>query len=155
MKRHITDNYLDPLTNYIDSLLKEKFENVLLNSTYNYYESGLSGKLELMFKDIFEKWRKSYDTLARDLELMFKDIFEKWRKSYDTLSRDILAHSLDIKYSHFEFTQMAENYRTIIQVDQTENYYNSIILFERSELNYMVSYYYNYLMRLISKSYNY
>ena len=133
LKRHITDNYLDPLTNYIDSLLKEKFENVLLNSTYNYYESGLSGKLELMFKDIFEKWRKSYDTL----------------------SRDILAHSLDIKYSHFEFTEMAENYRTIIQVDQTENYYNSIILFERSELNYMVSYYYNYLMRLISKSYNY
>jgi hypothetical protein len=62
LKRNITDNYLDPLTDYIDNLLKEKFENILLNSTYNYYKSGLGEKLESMFKDIFEKWRKSYDT---------------------------------------------------------------------------------------------
>ena len=46
---------------------------------------------------------------------------------------------------------MADIYRTIIQTDLTENYFNSIIFLEQSELNYQISYYYNYLLKLVDK----
>ena len=130
---NINLNYLEPINDYIDELLKEKFENVLLRYTHNYYKSTMNEKFELMFKDIFEKWRKAYNTLVED----------------------ILSHSDNITYSNFEFTVIAENYQNLIQVNQTEDYYNSIILFERAEFNYTLSYYYNYLMKLIKKSFNY
>ena len=55
----------------------------------------------------------------------------------------------------YEFTNMAENYKTIIETDLLENYFNSIILLENSEFNYMISYYYNYFNKLIDKYYKY
>lgn len=46
-------------------------------------------------------------------------------------------------------------YKSIIEVELTENYFNSIMFFQRTEFNYTISYYYNYLIKLINKSYKY
>ena len=133
LNENITSGYLLPLKEWVDLTLKEKFENVLLSASYNYYQTNIETKIGVMLSDIFNKWRTAYKVLARDIR----------------------NNRNNISYSMFEFTEMAEIYRTIIQVDQTDNYFNSIILFQREELNYTISYYYNYLMKLINKSYKY
>ena len=130
---NITDNYLEPLNNWIKMILNQKFENVILISTYNYYKQKLDSKLENMFSDIFKKWRSLFKNLKSDIE----------------------DDEDNIKYSMYEFSNMADIYRTIIQTDLTENYFNSIINFEKSELDYTISHYYNYFLKLIDKYYKY
>ena len=133
LNENITYDYLKPLRDWVESNIKQKLENVLLQNSYNYYKNNLESKLDLMFKDILDKWKNAFNTLADDIN-----------------DKEDL-----ILYSFFEFSDMAEDFRTIIHVDQTENYYNSIILFEKAELDYTISYYYNYFMKLLNKNYKY
>ena len=133
MNERITNNYLQPLTDWIDAKMSQKLENSILNATYTYYKSTLDTKLQNIFTDVFKQWEKIYKTLAKDI-----------RKNED-----------GIKYSMFEFTHMSEIYKTIIETDLMENYYNSIIIFEKSQLDYAISYYYSYFSNLINKYYKY
>ena len=133
LSENITYDYLKPLRDWVEYNIKQKLENTLLQNSYNYYKNNLESKLDLMFKDILDKWKYTFNTLADDIN----------------------DKEDDILYSFFEFSDMAENFRTVIHVDQTENYYNSIILLERSELDYTISYYYNYFMKLLTKNYKY
>ena len=114
-------------------MLNQKFENVILKAGYDYYKLNLETKLG----DIFS------------------DIFGRWRNMFETLENDVSEYEEYIQYSFFEFSNMAEIYRTIIQTDYIENYFNSIILLERTELNYTISYYYNYILKLLDKYYKY
>ena len=133
LNQNITNNYLEELNNWVILILSQKFENVILSSTYNYYKQNLDSKLAIMFSDIFNKWKKLFITLRNDIN----------------------NDNNDFKYSMFEFSNMADIYRTIIQTDLTENYFNSIISFEKLEFNYTISHYYNYLLKLIDKYYKY
>ena len=117
LKKNTTNNYLQPLNDWVILILKQQFENILLISTYNYYKQNLESKLGNIFTDISKKWKSVFMTLVSDI-----------KKNED-----------DIKYSMYEFTNMAENYKTIIETDPLENYFNSIILLENSEFNYMIS----------------
>ena len=133
LNENITDNYLKELNKWVILILNQKFEKIILTSTYNYYRQDLDSKLENMFSDIFNRWKSIYKTLVVDIQ----------------------SNIENLKYSMYEFSNMAEIYRTIIETDLTENYFNSIIHFERSELNYMISQYYNYLLKLIDRYYKY
>ena len=124
----IKDN-IKEINDWIILILQKKFEKVLLNKSFDYYKSNLDSKLENIFSEIFEKWTSIYKTL----------------------SKDVLNNINNIKDSIYEFSNMAEIYRTIIQTDLTENYFNSIIFLEKSELNYQMSFYYNYLIKLVDK----
>jgi hypothetical protein len=107
LNEKITDNYLKPLNDWIRLILNQKFENVILAATYNYYKQNLDSKLEIILSDIFDKWKNIFTTLVDDL----------------------LDNGYDIEHSLFEFSNMADIYRTIIETDETQNFYNSIILF--------------------------
>ena len=133
LDENIALNYLENIKNWVELTIKGKYGNILLQEVYNYYKSNIDEKMGNIFSDVFHRWENAYITLREDV---------RNNEEY-------------IKYSLFEFTEVAENYRTIIQVDLTENYFNSIILLERAELNYTISYYYNYLLKLMSKSYKY
>ena len=133
LNENITFNYLSPLNDWIDSIIKQKLGNVILNYAYEYHQKNIETKLEIMFKDVFNKWQIIFGTLGKEINY----------------------YAEQIKYSNFEFSNMAMNYLTILQTDHLENYYNSINLFERAEFNYTISYYYNYFMNLINKSYKY
>ena len=133
LKLDITKNYLNPLKDWVGLILNQKFENVLLQAVYNYFQLNLETKLKYMFSDIFGRWRNMFETLEEDVSD---------NEDY-------------IQYSFYEFSNMAEIYRTIIQTDYIENYFNSIIVLERSELNYTISYYYNYILKLLDKYYKY
>ena len=128
----ISDN-IKEINDWILLILQKKFEKFLLNNSYEYYKGNLNSKLENIFSEIFEKWTNIY-----------KD-----------LSKGVRNNIANIKGSILEFTNMAEIYRTIIQTDLTENYFNSIILLEKSELNYQMSYYYNYFLKLVDKYFKY
>ena len=133
LNENITLNYLELIKNWVELIMREKYGNTLLQNAYNYYKLNIEGKLENIFSDIFHKWKNSFNALEFDVR----------------------KNKSKIKYSLYEFTEMSENYRTIIQVDLTENYFNSIMLFEKSELDYTITYYYNYFLKLINKSYKY
>ena len=128
----IKDN-IKEINDWIILILQKKFEKVLLNKSFDYYKSNLDSKLENIFSEIFEKWTSIYKTL----------------------SKDVLNNINNITDSIFEFSNMADIYRTIIQTDLTENYFNSIIFLEKSELNYQMSFYYNYLIKLVDKYFKY
>ena len=128
----ISDN-IKEINDWILLTLQKKYEKVLLIQSYDYYKSNLDSKLENIFSEIFENWVSIYKTLFKDVEKNIKNIND----------------------SMLEFSNMAEIYRTIIQTDLTENYFNSIIFLEKSELNYQMSFYYNYLIKLVDKYFKY
>ena len=129
LNENITDNYFMGLNDWILLILNQKFEKVILKSTYNHYKQNLDSKLEFMLSDIFDKWKNIYKTLESD----------------------IIDNENELEHTMFEFSNMADIYRTIIETDETDNFFNSIILFEKSELNYTISFYYNYLLKLMSR----
>ena len=133
LEENLTENYLDPINLWIRNILTEKYQNVLLKASYDYYKQSFEGKIKIMFSDIIKRWESSFTTL----------------------SEEISDKTENIKYSEFEFTEICEIYRTIIVKDLLKYYFDSIILFQRSELNYTISYYYNYFWKLVNKSYKY
>ena len=131
--KNISYSDFEPLEKWINNILVKKYQDEIIKSTYNYYQENIKGKIEIMFDDIFNKWQTIYTNLSIDVD----------------------NNKENIKYSLFEFSMIGSIYRSIITAELTENYFNSIILFQRSEFNYTISYYYNYLMKLIDKSYKY
>ena len=90
----IKDN-IKEINDWIILILQKKFEKVLLNKSFDYYKSNLDSKLENIFSEIFEKWTSIYKTL----------------------SKDVLNNINNITDSIFEFSNMADIYRTIIQTE--------------------------------------
>ena len=129
----ITINLLNNLQEWILSTMHQQLENNLLQSSYNYYQQNIERKTRVMFEDIFDRWKNCFNTL-----------------------KDDVGNNIDnLKSSTLEFSTMTLITKTIIQTDFFENYLNSIIYFQRSELNYTVSYYYNYFYKIINKAYKY
>jgi RNA binding exosome subunit len=61
----------------------------------------------------------------------------------------------EIKYTMYEFSVMAQIYQAIIKKDFINNYFDSIIIFQKSEFNYTITQYYDYFYRLINDSYTF
>ena len=131
--KNISINNFEPLKKWINDTLIKKYEDELIKSAYNYYQKNIEGKIEIIFGDIFNRWN---------------DIFTNFEE-------DVKNNKRKIKYSSFELSMIANIYRAIIQAELTENDFNSIILFQKSEFDYTISYYYKYLMKLINKSFKY
>ena len=131
--KNISINNFEPLKKWINDTLIKKYEDELIKSAYNYYQKNIERKIKIIFGDIFNRWN---------------DIFTNFEE-------DVKNNKRKIKYSSFELSMIANIYRAIIKAELTENYVNSIILFQKSEFNYTISYYYKYLMKLINKSFKY
>ena len=130
---NISMNNFEPLQKWINNILENKYNKEIIKSVYDHYQKNIEEKLKIIFDDVFNKWQEIYTNLTNNVEL-YKE---------------------KIKSSLFEFSVMGSIYKSIITQELTENYYNSIILFQRSEFNYSICYYYNYLNELIDKSYKY
>ena len=124
-------NSFEPLQKWINNTLTNKYNDEIIKSVYNYYQQ----------------------TTEEKMKIIFEDIFNKWQEIYTNLTNDVKKNKEKIKSSLFEFSMMSTIYKSIITQELIENYYNSIILFQRSEFNYTISYYYNFLMKLLDKSY--
>ena len=133
LNENIVHNYLNPINNLVNNILNQKYKNVLLKSIYDYYRKNFERKIENILADISKRWIDTYNNLFFDIQMNY----------------------YKLKNSLYEFSLIGEIYQEIIKTDITKNYFNSIILFQRAELNYTISYYYNYLMKLMNKSYKY
>ena len=131
--KNISIEHFEPLKKWINDTLTKKYQDEIVKSSYNFYKQNIEGKIEIMLDDIFNKW---------------KDI-------YTNLLNDVRNNKKKIRDSLFEFSMIGSIYKSIIEVELTENYFNSIMFFQRTEFNYTISYYYNYLIKLINKSYKY
>ena len=129
--RNISISFFSPIKKWINKTLYEKYQDEIIKSVYNYYQNNINEKMEIILDDIFNKWKEIYLNLKSNVE-----------KNKD-----------NIKYSLFEFSMIGSIYKSIISQELTENYFDSIVLFQRSEFNYTISYYYNYLIKLVDKSY--
>ena len=133
LNRKITQDYLVPFNNWVDSILTKKFGNEIIRTTYNYYQKIIEERLGKIINDVSDKWDDIFDGLLTEVE-----------ENYD-----------EFKTSTYEFGLMAQTYETLINQNLTIKYFESIESFQKNELNYTISYYYNYYIKVIKQAYQF
>ena len=56
--KNISINYFTPLQKWINKVLKNKYNEEIIKSTYNYYQPIIEIKMKNIFDDVFNKWKK-------------------------------------------------------------------------------------------------
>ena len=133
IEQEITKDLLKPFKNYINGVLKEKYEDNIIISSYEYYKNETKTKVENLLGNIGENWDKIFDSINKEIE--------------DNIN--------NIKSGTFEFGIMEQITSTIINNNITNNIFKSIINHQKNEFEYTISYYYNYLLRIIKSAYKY
>ena len=124
---------LNKYKDWIKNILNEKFGNKIIQASYNYYSKQVTEKGTILLNEIETKIKKAFNIL------------------YNQLNNNVE----NIKYTMYEFNMMAEIYQDILKENITWDYFESIVLFQKSEFNYTITQYYNYLYDLINNSYTY
>ena len=132
IEKNMTENYLLPFQNEIYSLLNQKYGEELIKSSYIYYKNNIETKLENILNNINNKLNESFNSLEEEIN--------------NNLQK--------FKYSINEFGFISRLYEIIISQNISNNYYDSIITFQKKEFNYTISFYYNYLLTLINSTYS-
>ena len=131
--KNMTKDYLSPIESEINLILSQKYGEEIVKSTYNYYKNDIETKIE--------------DILT--------DINSKWNDSFNILEKEINNNISNFKYSIEEFGIMSNIYQSIISKDIYKDYFDSIINLQKKEFNYTISYYYNYLLKLVNSKITY
>ena len=130
INQKITLDYLSPLKNEINSLLYEKYGDEIIKSSYNYYQNNIENIMGDLLNDISDKWNEAYDTLKNEMQ----NNINNFKNSID------------------EFGITASIYRSLIEQNITRMYFDSIETHQKSEFNYTITYYYNYLLKVIKST---
>ena len=133
LAKNMTLDYLSPIQEKINIILSEKYSGKIIRASYNYYKKLLDERLEDLLNNASDKWTVSFDLLA-----------EKVNKSL-----------YQFKNSMNEFGLMALIYEGVISQNLTKRFYDSIIEHQKSEFNYTISYYYNFLLQNVTSAYQY
>ena len=133
LNKNIALNYLTPIQSKINAILSEKFSGNLIRASYNYYKNLIDERLEDVLNSASNKWIYSFDLLSNNVN-----------KSLN-----------EFKNSMNEFGIMALIYEAVISQNLTKIYYDSIIKHQKSEYNYTISYYYNFLLQNVTAVYQY
>ena len=83
---------------------------------------------------------------------LLNDISDKWNEAYDTLKNEMQNNINNFKNSIDEFVITASIYRSLIEQNITRMYFDSIETHQKSEFNYTITYYYNYLLKVIKST---
>ena len=122
------------IENKIDLILSQKFEEQLINSCYNYYESNVN----------------------KNIQYILSEFLNKLNNTYDYFKEEIIKNLDKFKYSFNEFNIIAAIYQNIIYQNVTRNYFDyAIIDIQKNNFNYSISYYYTYFISLINSFQNY
>ena len=124
---------MEPIQNTVNSFLSQKYGDEIIKASYNYYQKLIEERINTILNNVTDKWENSYTTLLSQIE----------------------ENNDKFKNSFYEFGIMAQIYETIIRKDITKNYFDSIVLFQKTEFNYTISYYYNYYIKLVKEAYQY
>ena len=133
LNRQFTLNYLQPIQNTVNSFLSQKYGDEIVKASYNYYQKLIEERVKTILDNVTKQWNSTFNTLLSQIE-----------ENYDKFKNSI-----------YEFGVMAQIYETIIRQGITINYFDSIVLFQKTEFNYTISYYYNYFIKLVNEAYQY
>ena len=133
LDKNITLNYLSSIQNSVHTILSQKYGKEIVKASYNYYQKLIDERIKGILDNVSNQWINSYDILLSEIDSNYEDF----------------------KNSVYEFGVMAQIYETILTKNITKNYFDSIVLFQKNEFNYTISYYYNYYIKLVNEAYQY
>ena len=133
LNKQFTLNYLSPIKDSVNSILAEKFGDKIIEASYNYYQVLIEERLTNILDNVTSKWENAYDELISEIE----------------------ANYGNFKNSIYEFGAMAQICETTISKNITKNYFDSIVLFQKNEFNYTISFYYNYYYKIMNEALQY
>ena len=133
INKNNNNNYLNGLSEKINTIINEKLGNNLLNSAYNYYKNELTQKMPSELNNILEQWKNTYDEV------------------YEYLNTNIS----NIKSPISEFSTFSAFYLNIYSQNISYDYFNSVVNKVKNDLNYTIKYYYNTILSKVNKTYSY
>ena len=133
INKNKNNNYLNGLTENVQSIINEKLGTNLLTASYNYYKNEITQKLPTELNDILENWKNVYDKLYEDLNSNI-DNFES---------------------SITEFVSFSSFYYNLYSQNLSYDYSNSIINQFKNDFNYTIKYYYNTILSKVNKTFSY
>ena len=119
-------------------LIKIKVENIL---NENYGENLITNSYEYFKQISNERIANIFNVLDNN----FKDLFT-------SLKTEIQTNLDNYKYSISEFNFKAQILQQIYIKNISNDFYDSIISHQKMEFNYTISYYYNYLYKIINST---
>ena len=133
INKNKNNNYLNGLTENIQSIINEKLGTNLLTASYNYYKNEITQKLPTELNDILEYWKNVYDKL------------------YDDLNSNINSFESSIN----EFPLFSSFYYALYSQNLSYDYSYSIINQFKNDFNYTMKYYYNTILSKVNKTFSY
>lgn len=133
IEQKITKDYLLPFDNFINDLLKKKYGDNLIISSYEFFKNDTKTKLQNLLENIGDKWDNIFDSTNEEIK--------------DNIN--------NINSGIFELGVMEQIIVALINSNITNNFYESIINHQKNELDYTISYYYNYLLKIIKSGYKF
>ena len=133
LQKNMVVNYLQPIQNWLNSVLVEKYGDEIIKASYNFYQSIIDERLKIIYDDSLNKFNETFDNLISEIDTNY----------------DLFTNSIS------EFRIMSNIYNAIFQQNSTKSYFDIIIQFQKTEFNYTISYYYLYLKKMIDETYKY
>ena len=140
------------MRNSILSLEQESFNNTEINK----YLYSLEDKINIILSEKYgeEIIKYSYlffkDNIESRIGILFNDIIQKLNELFESLIQEINNNLPKFKYSIEGFHYMAKIFNKLISDNVIKNYFDSIIEHQKNEFNFTISYYYNYLIKIIN-----
>jgi len=128
IEKNTVNDYLLKTDEKVNTILSNKYGDNLIKASYEYYQK----------------------VTEKRLNTIFEDISDKWMNMFSLLKKDINNNLNNYKNSISEFGVMAIIYETLFSTNITSSYFDSIIIHQKNEFNYTISYYYNYLLKSIN-----
>ena len=133
MNQKVILNYISEFQEEFNFILDNYFGDKLVKSSYDYYKNNTKIKIGKILNSATNKWENELDLLKTDLN-----------NSINNFTSSI-----------YELWSMAVIHYSVITQNISKSYYDSIIIHQKNEYNYTISYYYNYLLRLANSTHNY
>ena len=127
------NNYLNDITNNVESIIINKLGTNLLLYTYNYYKNDINKNLPNELNLILEKWKDIYNYV------------------YNYLNSNVNTFKSSIN----DFYLISTLYLNIYSQNISLDYSDSIVNKFKLELNYTINYYYNVILSKINNTYSY
>ena len=122
---------LQNISNKFEEILNNYYGEKLINNSYDYFKQITNVQMTTVLDDLQNKWNDLFSSLKTEVESN-KDIFKNSIKEFGIMA--ILIQQIFIK-------------------NITNSFYDSIISHQKSEFNYSISYYYNYLHKTLNSTY--
>ena len=126
-------NILSSFKDKIDFILSEKFGEKIIKNSYNYYKKNIEFNINSIFNDINKKWNESFELLIQEI----KSNLTKFKNSFQGLKN------------------MAKIIKIMISNEIMKKYFDSIINLQRAEFNNTISFYFNYLFKIVNSTHLY